>query len=177
MPQFGIEQFPAVEFRPKADGNRMAQRRLEEPESLEILRATFPHGRLVRGPHPLEIATDDVIPADRRDQFPQHIRLPAVVPVEKADIASPGLRKSGFTGTRHSPVGRSDNDDPRIPLRTGAHETQRTVRRAVVHHDRLEIAERLRLDRSQAGVDIPFEIVDRNNHRDLRPPFVLLHPI
>lgn len=56
---------------------------------------------------------------------------------------------------------------PRIALRIATQEPGRTVRGTVVHDDSLEIPERLRQNRLQARIEIPFQIVSGDDYRNL----------
>lgn len=52
-------------------------------------------------------------------------------------------------------------------LRIATQEPGRTVRGTVVHDDSLEIPERLRQNRLQARIEIPFQIVSGDDYRNL----------
>ena len=56
-------------------------------------------------------------------------------------------------------------DDARIALRVAACHGLRTVRRPIIDDDSLEIPVRLPSDRIEAGIEIVFQVVNRNNDR------------
>lgn len=78
-----------------------------------------------------------------------------------------------FPRARAIPVSRA-RATPRFGVLTtmirGSRATQepgRTVRGTVVHDDSLEIPERLRQNRLQARIEIPFQIVSGDDYRNL----------
>ena len=56
-------------------------------------------------------------------------------------------------------------DDARIALRVAERHGLRTIRRTVIDDNSLEIPVRLPSDRIEAGIEIVFQIVNRNNDR------------
>lgn len=78
-----------------------------------------------------------------------------------------GPGNTRFACPRNAPVRGAHHDDPRIALRIATQEPGRTVRGTVVHDDSLEIPERLRQNRLQARIEIPFQIVSGDDYRNL----------
>lgn len=80
----------------------------------------------------------------------------------------PRARAIPVSRARATPrFGGAHHDDPRIALRIATQEPGRTVRGTVVHDDSLEIPERLRQNRLQARIEIPFQIVSGDDYRNL----------
>lgn len=70
-----------------------------------------------------------------------------------------------LTGPGSPLVYSTYDDDARVALRVAACHGLRTVRRPVIDDDSLEIPVRLPSDRIEAGIEIVFQVVNRNNDR------------
>lgn len=130
------------------------------------------------------IAAYDIVPTvfpDGRHQFLQHAGVPDVVAVEKTDVVALCMADTRLTGPGSSLVDSPYYDDARVALRVAACHGLRTVRRPVIDDDSLEIPVRLPSDRIEAGIEIVFQVVNRNNDRYPRAlifPFLhLCNPI
>ena len=68
-----------------------------------------------------------------------------------------------LTGPGSPLVYSTYDDDARIALRVAERHGLRTIRRTVIDDNSLEIPVRLPSDRIEAGIEIVFQIVNRNN--------------
>lgn len=146
----------------------MIERSDEKIQSLHVRRAHLTLGRLVSLANTFVIAAYDIVAIvfpDRRDQFFQHAGVPDVVAVEKTDVVALRMADTRLTGPGSSLVDSPYDDDARVALRVAACHGLRTVRRPVIDDDSLEIPVRLPSDRIEAGIEIVFQVVNRNNDR------------
>lgn len=79
----------------------------------------------------------------------------------------PRARAIPVSRARATPRFGVHHDDPRIALRIATQKPGRTIRGTVVHDDGLKIPERLRQNRLQARIEIPFQIVSGDDYRNL----------
>ena len=168
MTQFLFEQRPAIEPSPHGHGNSVVERCNKEIQPLHVRRAHFALGRFVGLANTFVIAAYDIVPAvfpDGRHQFLQHAGIPDVVAVEKTDVVALRMPDTRLTGPGSPLVYSTYDDDARVALRVAACHGLRTVRRPVIDDDSLEIPVRLPSDRIEAGIEIVFQIVNRNNDR------------
>lgn len=168
MAQLLFEQRPAIEPPPHGHGNGMVERRNEEIQPLHVRCAHLAPGRFVGLADTFVIAAYDIVPTvfpDGRHQFLQHAGVPDVVAVEKTDVVALRMADTRLTGPGSSLVDSPYDDDARVALRVAACHGLRTVRRPVIDDDSLEIPVRLPSDRIEAGIEIVFQVVNRNNDR------------
>ena len=168
MAQLLFEQRTAVKPSPDIHRYSVVERSDEEIQPLHVRCAHLAPGRFVGLADTFVIAAYDIVPTVfpvGRHQFLQHAGVPDVVAVEKTDVVALCMADTRLTGPGSSLVDSPYYDDARVALRVAACHGLRTVRRPVIDDDSLEIPVRLPSDRIEAGIEIVFQVVNRNNDR------------
>ncbi len=97
----------------------------------------------------------------------QRVRGERVVPVEEEHVLPGGPRQPGVARPAEPPVLRQmDRHHPPVARRVRVDQLPAAVRRAVVHRDHLQVAERLAEHRVQAGAEVRLHTVGGHDHTE-----------
>lgn len=154
MEQRAVEERASEELAPQRGGDAEGHHLAQVAQPLEVGRASLADDRPVGGADARVVAADDVAVRtllDGRNHPLEHVGLPPVVAVEKADIPSARARQRRLTGAGHAAVLGREHHEAVVAGGQAPDFGQRAVLRAVVDDDGLEIGVALAPDRFDAG--------------------------